>query len=90
MVYLIIYLIGCLISFGITTDLQYGIDIRYVKQLQPTYQKPWHNPLTMATLWFSWLGVIVFGIVELNVYGRLGLKYSFKPLWDAYFNSNHK
>ena len=88
--YLIIYLIGCLISFGITTGLQYRIDSQYVKHIQPAYQSPWHDPLTVIFSWFSWLGVIVFAIVSLQIHGNVVLKYSFKPLWHTYINSVYK
>ena len=87
---ILIYLIGCLISFGITTSLQYRIDIQYVKHLQPEYQSPWHSPIIAICTWFSWLGVIVFGIVAVSIFGKITLKYSFKPLWATYINSVYK
>lgn len=77
-----VYIIGAVISYGIASWCQYMIDAPYLKHLQPSYLKPWHNSITIFMSCLSWLGVIVLTVDSKKRYGKIGLMYSYKKLWN--------
>lgn len=85
-----LYIIGAVISYGIASWYQYMVDAPYLKHLQPSYLKPWHNWLTLFMSGLSWLGVIVLLGDSQKRYGKIGLMYSYKKMWQQWNQQNSK
>jgi hypothetical protein len=84
MIYIFIYIIGIPIALSLATGLQHFIDLPYVKHLQPSYLKPWHNRLALCMSSLSWLGVIVLTFYQISKFKRVKVRFSYKELWDKW------
>lgn len=80
LVILVIYIIGCILSYGRHYARMYEIDEDYINTLPP-YKD---NSFTLLFSLFSWVGFIAGIIIYFGDEEKYFLKYSNKPLWDKY------
>ena len=76
LLYIIIYLIGSILAYGIATWIKYKSEITTSRNIRPDYVKSYHNPLAIISVVFSWLAVITLSITAKDFYGKINIKYN--------------
>lgn len=87
--FLLIYIIGIVLCYGIATWLQCVVDEFEIEHTQPMYEKSWHSKATLIVSAFSWLGVILCSYTGLVYHGQIRLRYSYQPLWNIWIENNY-
>jgi phosphate starvation-inducible membrane PsiE len=81
---IILYLIGCILSYGRINASMYAIDEEFIKFIPPT---PAYLTISILSL-FSWLMFIAVIFVYFENNEHYFFKWSYKPLWDEWNKNN--
>lgn len=81
---IILYIIGCILSYGRLTASTYIIDEEFIKFIPPT---PAYLTISILSL-FSWLAFIAGIFVYFENNEHYFFKWSYKPLWNEWNKNN--
>tara|TARA_R110002153_G_scaffold242511_1_gene397699 strand:+ start:1825 stop:2100 length:276 start_codon:yes stop_codon:yes gene_type:complete len=89
LLYIIIYLTGSILGYGIATWIQYKSEASVSRFIRPDYVKSYHNPLAIIGLLFSWASVLIYAIAAKELFGKIKIQYNYKSLWDNWNKKNN-
>ena len=87
-IFIVIYLIGCILSFGRIFAFACEADKKCIKYVAPSNLSNWYIIILIVTL-LSWVGFIVGVLIYIIDDEHYFLKYHRLDLWEEYTENNN-